>query len=238
MDGAVTGAQLDQPDHVSCGDLDGDGDLDLLASNFGGLDLTLLMQTEPGQFTIPVGGTLPTFGAAFATAVADLDGDGDLDIAAAAGGLVPAIYLQDDTQPGTFALSANQLTPDAQATFTRFVLAEDLNGDGRTDLLVLDTLNGGTLFGFVQSDTQPGTFALDANGPMQFGIDGTTTLTLADVDADGDLDIVMPRPDQRRGSHRATDGCSLGALRARSEPSDLDGREHLSPAGRDRRPGR
>jgi hypothetical protein len=72
-----------RPTSVISGDLDGDGDVDLLAVNSNGNTLSVLLNDGQGHFvagTAAAVGTLPT-----SAALADLDGDGDLDVASSCG---------------------------------------------------------------------------------------------------------------------------------------------------------
>ena len=78
--GALSYATGSTPYFVEAGDLDGDGDLDLvLPSQQGPGTVSILMNTGSGAFGphIPYGvGSAPT-----SVALADLDADGDLDVA-------------------------------------------------------------------------------------------------------------------------------------------------------------
>lgn len=71
------------PISLASGDLDGDGDPDLISANSTGGTLALFYQEAPGQFTP---GLSPLVGApgCVLTSVrtADLDGDGDIDLVA------------------------------------------------------------------------------------------------------------------------------------------------------------
>jgi len=77
----------DGPTFVALGDLDQDGQLELIAANSFGSTLTLFRQFAPGRFEALPYRVLSDVRAAKRTFAADLDGDGDPDLATAASGL-------------------------------------------------------------------------------------------------------------------------------------------------------
>ena len=83
-----------QPGGVATGDLDGDGDTDLVASRRGG-GLEVYLQTPDGEFYRETGDELATMPRVFDVKLLDLDGDGRDDIVA---GCVP----EGDRQGGVF----------------------------------------------------------------------------------------------------------------------------------------
>jgi hypothetical protein len=71
-------APLDAPGEFASGDVDDDGDLDLVVAGSGDPRVYLLDQTEPGEFVTRVlAGGVPRSGG---VVTADLDGDDDLEI--------------------------------------------------------------------------------------------------------------------------------------------------------------
>src|SRR5690606_21395896 len=77
------------------GDFDGDGDLDLMVANSGGIQEDVLYLNDgTGRFT--VGSTFPTI-QTYGLDCADFDGDGDLDILLGTTGTTPGLWINDGT---------------------------------------------------------------------------------------------------------------------------------------------
>jgi hypothetical protein len=77
-DPAVDGIPLNWPTAVDLGDLDGDGDLDLVVSNYGSVWDVL---KNDGTGALSLVSTFPAKSAASCAVLLDVDNDGDLDLA-------------------------------------------------------------------------------------------------------------------------------------------------------------
>lgn len=174
---------------IDFGDVDGDGDFDVVAPL--GSFVSVSLNDGEGQFALP---TLYPVGLAPSQAVlADLDGDGDLDI---------AVTIDDDD-------SVETLFNDGTGVFTtgaiypvgprpRSVVAGDLDGDGDTDLVTLSPQSFSLSFVLNLGD---GTFADE----VRVGLPGASQrlssfpgpfMTLVDLERDGDLDVAVPAPNR------------------------------------------
>ncbi|MFP5353864.1 MAG: FG-GAP repeat domain-containing protein, partial [Gemmatimonadota bacterium] len=118
-------------------------------------------------------------------AAADVDGDGLVDVFLASVEAPPALYrnvggmkFEDVTAESGIALTGQATTG---ATFA------DVDGDGDADLLVGSL--GGPLF-LLQNDGKGRFTDVTAGSGLEGGL-AATTLTLADVDGDGDLDLYV-----------------------------------------------
>jgi hypothetical protein len=181
----VTGGLPDmETNAVAHGDVDGDGDLDLILGGSG--QDRVLINDGGGVFTDETAARAPgedrvTQDAEFV----DVDADGDLDVVLGQEGGW-GLWLNDGT--GRFADASDRL-PDPGNVEARKVRAADVDGDGDVDLFFAHVawqgragqdrmvLNDGT-----------GRFAMSGAVPAEQGttVDGA----FVDLDGDGDLDLI------------------------------------------------
>jgi hypothetical protein len=165
------------------GDVDRDGDLDLFVGRSGSDDL-LYRNDGTGRFAA-LEARFPRVGAATDAAVfADVDADGDLDLIASPG---PRLWLNDGA--GGFAEATATHLPAQVIAPTDFAVG-DLDGDGDRDLVIAVASGGNRVY----CNDGTGRFA-DATAtqwPQSVRRrPGTKALALGDIDADGDLDLVL-----------------------------------------------
>lgn len=189
-------------------DYDRDGDFDVLR---GGLYVGLYENTgasdDDGRF-LRRGGLAP--GPAGALAAADFDGDGDVDLAAShhsyerGNDLLP-YYEQRESEPLFLGLDRELLAFPREAApydlVVRDAYAADMDTDGALDLVVSTYLNtdlgfdDGRVRWYRQTNSGlQGPASLIADEPMpepgQVGW-GPTATTVADLDGDGDHDVLV-----------------------------------------------
>jgi hypothetical protein len=205
------------------GDIDNDGDLDLLTSS-GFFGMYSHLNDGTGHFTAfqnTIIGNTPS-----GATLADVNQDGYLDlIAADADNATVAIALNSATGTGSFALNGlgAQLLPVGSRPVS--VTTGDVDGDGDLDLVTANATantvsvalnNGVGVFGTVS------TVSVSA---------APSTVQLADVDGDGDLDLltsgfnlgmVSVRFNNGSGTFSGSTGVQVGATPTDLALADLD----------------
>jgi hypothetical protein len=178
---------------VAVGDVDGDGDLDLVCGNRG--ESNTLYQNTGGVFSLSaVWSSVPT-NATSSVALGDIDGDGDLDLVC--GNFEQANTLYENIG-GTF--SDQPVWSSDSALWTKAVALGDIDGDGDLDLVCGNTGQSNTIY-----ENRDGVLS---TSPV-WSSDSTYTtwsVTLGDVDGDGDLDLVCGNVGQGNTLYENTGG--------------------------------
>lgn len=138
---------------VAAADFDGDGHMDLAASGFSVAAILINQNNEAFE----AGPLVSTAGIAWNLAAADLNLDGNADLALVTNS--EAIQVRYGNGDGTFETSPNLAMP----LITSYgIVAADLSGDGRTDLVATDAsvLEGGLAVRLNTTVIQPAAEAL------------------------------------------------------------------------------
>ena len=166
-----------RPDSVIAADVNGDGWVDLISTDFGTNTLTVLTNNGRGEF---FRASDPTVGLApFAVTAVDVNGDGSLDLVSANFADNTLSVLTNDGIGG-FALVSKYTVGRNPVS----IASGDLNGDGKPDLVSANQ-NGNTLT--VLTNNGSGRFALASTervGRLPFSV------TTADINGDGKLDLI------------------------------------------------
>jgi len=176
-------ALVDSPYSVFSADLDGDGDLDVLSASNNDDKVAWYENTDgAGSFG---GQQVITLAAGEATAAVagDVDGDGDLDVVFSAATADKVGWFENTDGAGTFGTEQVISTSIDSA---RFVFTADLDGDGDLDVFASSQWDNRNVW-FENTDGA-GSF-----GPAQWiniHVDEGYWAIPADLDADGDLDVV------------------------------------------------
>ena len=183
----------------SFGDLDGDGDLDMMVGESTG---TVLYYKNTGTASAPIytlqsGAANPLngqdLGSDTSPALVDIDGDGDLDMVVGEkdGGFNFFKNTGTASAP-VFALQSGASDPFTGINPSNYSAPSfgDLDGDGDLDM-VTGTHGGTVLYYKNTGSTTAPAFSQDSGGLASIDVGSRSTPTLGDVDGDGDLDIVV-----------------------------------------------
>jgi hypothetical protein len=211
---------------ISIGDIDGDGHLDIFlvkGRHWPYQDLVLLGAGD-GTFEPPYP-VREEADRTYSGLLVDMDRDGDLDIVVSNDRPDPKIvYLNDGT--GGFTVDSTFGHPEWS---TRYVGVADLNGDALPDVVLANRSGDDSGMSYLCFGVAGGRFD-DACTGVAPG--SATTITPADIDGDGDLDLVVPHRDGGQSRIYLNDGAGgfpdqrlfgppSAAYRA-AQPVDLD----------------
>ncbi|WP_324671433.1 FG-GAP-like repeat-containing protein [Hymenobacter sp. GOD-10R] len=189
-----------QPSQVAAGDIDGDGDLDLLTPINGN---TVSVRRNDGNGIFSGNQEIPMSTPAYAT-LGDIDGDHDLD-------LVVANYVNNGTvsvrlNDGTGSFSGSQTV--AVGSYPFDLSLKDADGDGDLDLFAVGIDYTAPFNGIVSVRLNDGTGSFTGNQNVIIGTN-TRGLAVVDVDADGDVDLLACASQDNKVSVRLNNGAGL-----------------------------
>jgi hypothetical protein len=192
------GGSLGTPSSVAIGDFDGDGRPDIVCANSAANNLSIFLQSATGGFVGVVPqtiGSTPTTKSPVHVLAVDIDGDGDLDILCADNsGNDIALFLN----PGNGVFPVNPSRSLGGSTTTpspKYLAVGDLDGDGDLDIAVACGGNN-SIAVFFQGT--PGSFpSAPSLSLTHASLLAPETVAVADIDHDGDLDIVSGNSSSR-----------------------------------------
>ena len=227
--------------NVSIGDLNGDGHLDLVLVKGRHWPLVDPVLLGNGDGTFEAAGTLsPTADRSYSGVLIDLDRDGDLDVVVSNDLPDPkVVHLNDGT--GQFSVGSTFGEPEWS---TRYVSTADLDGDGVPDVVLANRYGDDSGPSYICFGTGSGGFGEPC---LDFSYGSATTITPADFNGDGSIDLAVPARDGGQGFVYLNDGAGQftdrrpfgpadAAIRS-ARAADLDGDGRLDLAVIDERTG-
>ncbi|MDH3537028.1 MAG: VCBS repeat-containing protein [Gammaproteobacteria bacterium] len=168
---------------VVAGDLNNDGFIDLLATNYNGDSVSLLEQSQANGGVFLPERVLTVAQRPDGCVLADINGDGIDDIVTT--GSYLTILLNTLGNPGNFSVDGTINT----STYLPSIGAGDIDGDGRVDLVATDITNGTVLV--LLQDAAPAPRGNYSGMTAYSAGDQPIDVELADVDGDLKLDLVV-----------------------------------------------
>jgi hypothetical protein len=187
--------------NIQLADFNGDGKLDIVTANASINTLSVLLGDGAGGFIAAPGSPVASGGSVpFEVTVADFDGDHDLDIAVTnAGSNTVSVLLND----GHAAFTPAAGSPIGVGSIPRGIESGDLDGDGDADLVVVNSSNNN--LSILLNDGHAA-FVAASGSPVATGGSVPFAATLADIDGDHDLDIMVTNASSNTVSVLLNDG--------------------------------
>jgi hypothetical protein len=192
------------------GDFDGDGEGDLVDSNFADKTLSLLKGIGRGRFQAT--GQIPAPDFPWEMAAADFDGDTRLDLAithTGLGGGGSSVSILLGRGDGSFR-TAPTLTV---GSIPVAIVVADLNSDGRPDLAVTNDFGNSVsiLLGRGDGTFQPAPTVGVGRNPL--------AMAAADVNGDNCIDLVVANTNQNAASEPGSVSTLLGGCNGAFQPA-------------------
>ena len=186
--------------NVSIGDLNGDGFADIVLAKGRHWPLIDRVLLNDGTARFGAAHDLGnTADRSYSVTLSDIDRDGDLDVVVGNDALDPKrVYANDDKDH--FQLLSTFGRPEWP---TRNATVADLNGDELPDIIVANRTGKSMGSNFICLNKGGGRFDADC---IAFSRESATTITPADIDRDGAVDLVVPHREGGQAYVHLNDG--------------------------------
>jgi len=172
-----------EPTSVYAADVDGDGDTDLMSASYMNDKIAWYENTDGDGSAWNTCNVTTTADGASSVYAADVDGDGDIDLMSASYGDDRIAWYENTAGNGTAWNTCNVTT---SANFAWSVYAADVDGDGDIDLMSA-SYDDDRIAWYENTD---GDGSAWNTRNVTTTADGATSVYAADVDGDGDIDLM------------------------------------------------
>lgn len=184
-----------QPLWIATGDINGDGKPDLIVADYSANTVSVLLNTTAIDGTTPTFASQQTFATGSAPAAvitADVNGDGkpDLIVTNFNDNNVSVLLNTTAKNAATASFSVQQTFSTGSGSGPISVVAADVNGDGKTDLIIANQ-SGNTVAVLLNTTAINATSAsFDAEQTFQAGM-FPESVAAADINGDGKPDLLV-----------------------------------------------
>ena len=201
------------PIGIALGDIDGDGKLDVVVANSGSGDIRIMRNTSvagglTGSSFVTPGVSYPAGIAPTGVALGDLDGDGDLDIAVSDTVSGKVFVWRNGSTPG--AIDSTSMSSFAVGNRTFGLYINDIDINGKPEIFVarkdVDSIS-------ILRNTSTGILSFEKTSySTGVGSNPVEVRAQADIDGDGQLDVVTVNSGNSRSSVFLNGGSFPGTI--------------------------